>query len=155
MLYGFVAYFEVQNALGWESVGEGYDWSVGYYLDQMRTAEHAHGERLLGALDVHWYPEAQGDNRIVCNDGDTEADVAERLQAPRTLCTEDSWIADCCSEYLPISPRLQRAIETHDPGTTLAIAKHEYGAKGAILGGLAQVDAPGACRKHGVSVATL
>jgi len=159
VLYGFGAYQDFQDALDWGAVGQGYDWFVGYYLDQMRQTEQAHGRRLLDVLDVHWYPEARGDNRIVWNDNYTEADVEARLQAPRTLWdstyTEDSWIADCCSEYLPILPRLQQAIEEHYPETKLAITEYEYGAKASISGGLAQADALGAFGKYGVDLATL
>lgn len=159
VLYGFGAYLDFQGAPDWNSVGQGYDWFLDYYLEQMREAEQTRGERLLDVLDVHWYPEARGDNRIVWNDSYTEADVEARLQAPRTLWdstyTEDSWIADCCEEYLPILPRLQEAIEEHYPGTKLAITEYEYGAMGSISGGLAQVDALGAFGKYGVDIATL
>lgn len=159
VLYGFGAYLNLQGAPDWDAVNAGYDWFVDYYLDRMRAAEQAHGQRLLDVLDVHWYPEAEGDNRIVDPDATTDADVEARLQAPRTLWdstyTERSWIADCCSQYLPILPRLQQAIDTHYPGTQLAITEYDYGAKDAISGGLAQVDVLGAFGKYGVDIATL
>lgn len=161
MLYGFGAYLDFQGAPDWGAVNQGYDWFVGYYLDQMRQAEQTHGQRLLDVLDVHWYPEAQGEGgqRIVWNDSYTESANAARLQAPRTLWdstyTENSWIADCCSEYLPIIPRLQQAIEEHYPGTKLAITEYEYGAMGSISGGLAQAAALGAFGKYGVDIVTL
>ncbi len=159
VLYGFGAYLDFEGPSDWSSVSGGHDWFVSYYLDQMQQAEQTHGTRLLDVLDVHWYPEARGDNRIVFNDGNTEADIEARLQAPRTLWdstyTENSWIADCCSEDLPILPRLQQAIEEHYPGTKLAITEYEYGAMNTISGGLAQADALGAFGKYGVHLATL
>lgn len=158
-LYGFAAYLHLQDAPDWPAAGTGYTWFVDYYLDRMRQAEQEHGRRLLDAFDVHWYPEAQGDHRILDPDATTDADVAARLQAPRTLWdstyTEDSWIADCCSEYLPILPRLRQAIDTYYPGTALAITEYDYGAKDAISGGLTQADVLGAFGRYGVDLATL
>jgi mannan endo-1,4-beta-mannosidase len=159
VLYGFGAYQDFGGPSDWNSARGGHDWFVSSYLEQMREAEQAHGTRLLDVLDVHWYPEARGDNRIVFNDSYTAADAEARLQAPRTLWdstyTEDSWIADCCSEDLPILPRLQQAIEEHYPGTKLAITEYEYGAMDTISGGLAQADALGAFGTYGVHLATL
>ncbi len=159
VLYGFAAYLHLQDAPDWSTVGAGYDWFVDYYLDRMRQAEQTHGMRLLDALDVHWYPEARGDHRIVFEGGRTPADIAARLQAPRTLWdstyAENSWVADCCSRYLPILPRLRQAIDTYYPGTALAITEYDYGAKDAISGGLAQADVLGAFARYGVDVAAL
>ena len=47
--------------------------------DGMRKAEQTSGERLLDVLDVHWYPEARGDNRIVDATATTTNDAAARL----------------------------------------------------------------------------
>lgn len=158
-LYGFAAYLHLQDAPDWSDVGAGYDWFVDYYLDRMRQAEQKHGRRLLDVFDVHWYPEAEGDRRIVDPEATSSADVEARLQAPRTLWdstyTEDSWIADCCSEYLPILHRLRQALDTYYPGTALAITEYDYGAKDAVSGGLAQVDVLGAFGRYGVDIATL
>ena len=159
VLYGFGAYLDLQGAPDWSAVNQGYSWFIDYYLDQMRQAEQERGRRLLDVLDVHWYPEARGENRIVSPEATTPADIEARLQAPRTLWdstyTENSWIADCCSQYLPILPRLQRAIDEFYPGTKLAISEYDYGAKDAISGGLAQADVLGAFGKYGVDIATL
>lgn len=159
VLYGFGAYLDLQGAPDWNAVDQGYSWFIDYYLDRMRQAEQTRGQRLLDVLDVHWYPEARGDTRIVNPDATTPADVEARLQAPRTLWdstyTENSWIAECCSPYLPILPRLQQAIDEYYPGTKLAITEYDYGAKNAISGGLAQADVLGAFGKYGVDIATL
>jgi mannan endo-1,4-beta-mannosidase len=159
VLYGFGAYRDLQGAPGWNAVKAEYDWFIDYYLDRMWEAEQTHGQRLLDVLDVHWYPEARGDHRIVASDATTPADVEARLQAPRTLWdstyTENSWIADCCREFLPLLPRLQQAIDEYYPGTKLAITEYDYGAKHTISGGLAQADVLGAFGKYGVDVATL
>ncbi|RMH64637.1 MAG: hypothetical protein D6685_06630 [Bacteroidetes bacterium] len=158
-LYGFAAYLSLQDAPDWNQAGAGYRWFIDYYLDRLRQAEQATGRRLVDVLDVHWYPEARGDHRITDPDATTPADVAARLQAPRSLWdptyTETSWIADCCSAFLPILPTLQASIEAHYPGTKLAISEYNYGGGRSVSGGLAQADVLGAFGRHGVYIATL
>ena len=158
-LYGFAAYLSLQDAPDWNQVNQGYTWFIDYYLDQLRQAEQATGRRLVDVLDVHWYPEARGDNRITDNNATTPADVTARLQAPRTLWdptyTETSWIADCCGTYLPILPTLRQAIDTYYPETKLSITEYNYGGGHTISGGLAQADVLGAYGKYGVYIATL
>jgi hypothetical protein len=159
VLYGMTAFLSLQEAPDWARVGAGYDWFVPYYLDRMRQASREAGRRLVDALDVHWYPEARGDHRITDPAATTPADVEARLQAPRSLWdptyTEDSWIATWLGDYLPILPRLTRAIEAHYPGTGLAITEYDYGGGSTISGGLAQADVLGAFGRHGVDIATL
>lgn len=158
-LYGFGAYGWLQEAPDWNQVRAGHDWFIDYYLDELRRAEATEGQRLLDVLDVHWYPEARGDNRITDPASTTPADIEARLQAPRTLWdptyTESSWIAECCSAFLPILPRLQQSIAQNYPGTRLAITEYDYGGGGHISGGLAQADVLGAYGKYGVYLATL
>ncbi len=157
-LYGFAAYRSLQDAPDWNDVSQGTAWFVDYYLDQMRRAGEAQGRRLLDVLDVHWYPEARGDNRIT-EDGVSEADVEARLQAPRSLWDpsydETSWIAECCATYLPLIPRLQVAIGSYYPGTRLAVSEYNYGAGHVISGGLAQADVLGIFGREGVYLAAL
>lgn len=158
-LYGMTAFESLQDAPDWGQVGAGYDWFVDYYLTEMREAEVATGRRLLDVLDVHWYPEARGDHRITDPAATTPADIAARLQAPRTLWdptyTEDSWIGQWRGDYLPILPRLTAAIDEHYPGSGLAITEYDYGGGATISGGLAQADVLGAFGRYGVDVATL
>lgn len=158
-LYGMTAFISLQDAPDWGSAGAGHAWFVDYYLDRMREAELHAGRRLLDVLDVHWYPEARGDHRITEADATTAADVAARLQAPRTLWdptyVEDSWIGQWRREYIPILPRLTEAIEQHYPGTGLAVTEYSYGAGHTVSGGLAQADVLGALGRYGVGIATL
>lgn len=157
-LYGFAAYETLQGAPDWpqEQVGS---WFIDYYLDKMREAEEVQGIRLLDVLDVHWYPEARGDNRIVFGTALTEKDVAARLQAPRTLWdgtyVEDSWIGEWKQSFLPLLPNLHSAIETYYPGTKLAITEYNYGASSSISGGLAQTDVLGIFGTHDIHIASL
>lgn len=158
-LYGMTAFESLQEAPDWGTTGAGYDWFIGYYLTEMRQAGLTAGRRLLDVLDVHWYPEARGDHRITDPDATTPADIAARLQAPRTLWdstyTENSWIGQWRSEYLPILPRLRAAIDAYYPGTGLAITEYNYGAGNSISGGLAQADVLGAFGRYGVDIAAL
>ena len=158
-LYGFAAYETLQGAPDWEQERTG-KWFIEYYLEKMREAEQTHGIRLLDVLDVHWYPEARGDNRITLNDGsETTNDALARLQAPRTLWdasyVEDSWIGQWKQAFLPIIPTLQESIESYYPGTKLGITEYNYGAGNSISGGLAQVDVLGVFGTSGIHLATL
>lgn len=158
-LYGFAAYAWLQEAPDWGQVSAGHDWFIDYYLDQMRQAEQTAGRRLLDVLDVHWYPEEYGDNRIVDAAATTPADNAARLQAPRTLWDPtfdgDSWIAQCCNEFLPILPRLQQSIQQNYSGTRLGISEYDFGGGDHISGGIAQADVLGLFGRYEVYLATL
>jgi mannan endo-1,4-beta-mannosidase len=161
VLYGFSAYLNFQGAPDWNSVSKGknYSWFIDYYLDQMKQAEITFGKRLLNVLDLHWYPEAQGDNRITESSANTSNDKAARLQAPRTLWdfhyTEKSWITSSgFSNYLPIIPKLMASINKYYPGTKLAFTEFTYGGENDITGALATADVLGIFGKYGVYLAT-
>ena len=119
---------------------------VDHYLASMAEASAQSGRRLLHRLDIHWYPEAVGDERVVTEDT-SPATVAARVQAPRSLWDADyresSWIVDVIGEPIALIPRMQRSIDEHYPGTGLAITEYNFGAAGHVSGGLAQVDALG------------
>ena len=99
----------------------------------MRQASEAEGKRLLDVLDVHWYPEARGDDIRITDQVGTNETRKARLQAPRTLWDptyiEDSWIGQWGSHHLPLLPTLQQSIDTYYPGTKLAITEFNYGAQ--------------------------
>ncbi len=156
---GFTAYLSCQDAPDWNTVKGGYHWYLDYYLDQFRLAGQAAGTRLLDVLDVHWYPEAQGDHRITDTNATTAADKQARMQASRSLWdstyTENSWIGQWFRSYLPILPSLQHSIAAYYPGTKLAITEYNYGGGSDVSGGLAQADVLGAFGRNGVYIATL
>jgi len=157
-LYGFYAYYALQDAPDWATEKGSYGWYVDYYLDKMKQASQSAGKRLLDTLDVHWYPEAQGGGqRIVFGTGNADTQKA-RVQAPRSLWDstylEDSWIATSFPSYLPIIPQLQSSIDTYYPGTKLAITEYSYGGEGDISGGIAQADALGIFGKYGLYFAS-
>jgi hypothetical protein len=153
VLYGFGAYYDFQGAPDWNTVkkGKSYNWFIDYYLDEMKKAETTYGKRLLDVLDVHWYPEARGDNRITESGANTTADKTARLQAPRTLWdfhyTETSWITSSgYSGYLPLIPKLISSINQYYPGTKLSFTEFTYGGESS--------DVLGIFGKYGVHLAT-
>jgi len=158
-LYGFGAYENLQGAPDWQSEKIG-RWFIDYFLDKMRQAEQDYGKRLLDVLDVHWYPEAMGDNRIVFSDSPgTEKDILARLQAPRSLWDatyiENSWIGEWKSDFLPIIPNIQASIDQYYPGTQLGITEYNYGGANSISGGIAQADVLGIFGTNEIHLASL
>jgi hypothetical protein len=155
-LYGFAAYTDFQGAPDWNTVkqGKSYDWFIDYYLDKMKEAGTQYGKRLLNVLDVHWYPEAQGDNRITESNATTENDKLARVQAPRTLWDktykEKSWIGDWGTAHLPLIPKLMASINKYYPGTKLSFTEFTYGGENHITGAIAVDDVLGIFAKYGV-----
>ncbi|MBN2425421.1 MAG: glycoside hydrolase family 44 protein [Calditrichaceae bacterium] len=160
-LYGFNAFLSLQDAPDWlaEKNSAGYDWFIDYYLDKMKMAENEAGFRLLDVLDLHWYSEARGDNRITENFAGTHKDALARVQAPRTLWDpdyqENSWICENYKSYLPLIPRVQASINKYYPGTRIAFAEINYGGGNHISGAIAIADMLGIMAKYQVYLAAL
>ncbi len=165
VLYGFAAYLDFQGASDWSTEGSGYEWFIQYYLDKMEAASSSAGKRLLDILDVHWYPEAQGDGqRIVFGSPPySQANAEARMQAPRTLWDPDyvypngetSWINQSWfAQYLPLIPRILDDISTYYPDTNLAFTEFDYGGADHYSGGIATTDVLGIFGKYGVYIAT-
>lgn len=131
---------------------------VPYYLDQMHAAEAQYGKRVIDYMDIHWYPEAQGDGQRITGDCVTAGCVEARVQAPRSLWdatyTETSWITQW-STLGPINllGRMKKDIADHYPGTQLAINEWNYGAGSHISGGIATADVLGILGREGVGMA--
>ncbi|MBN1765033.1 MAG: glycoside hydrolase family 44 protein [Sedimentisphaerales bacterium] len=157
VLYGFNGYNTLQDAVDWEKEKQGYTWFLDYYLDKMKAA--GDGKRLLDILDLHWYPEAQGDGIVVKFSAESysQANAEARMQSPRTLWDpdyiEDSWIGQWFSRFLPLLPTVQKSIEKYYPGTKLSITEYCYGAGNHISGGITQVDVLGIFGKYGLYMA--
>ena len=66
----------------------------------MKKASDTTGKRLLDALDLHWYSEAEGIDSVRITDAaaTSTADNLARVQAPRSLWdknyAENSWIEE-------------------------------------------------------------
>jgi Glycoside hydrolase family 44 len=159
--YGFGGYLTFQDAPDWAApLSTGYGWFLDYYLDKMEANSVVAGKRLLDALDVHWYPEAQdgAGNRITDNSINTAAMYSTRMQTPRSLWDYDyheiSWIETWYSQWLPILPPLQNSINTYYPDTNLSISEYAYGGEDHYSGGIATADVLGIFGKYGVYIAT-
>jgi hypothetical protein len=153
--YGWGGYTDLQGA---PDAG-GRDF-LNFYLQSMAAAGTTAGHRLLDALDVHWYPEAQGGGVRITNNDNSAAVVAARNQAPRSLWDpayiETSWITQCCSGgAIRLLPRLKDKITANYPGTKLAITEYNYGGANHISGAIAQADVLGVFGREGLYAATL
>ncbi len=146
---------------GWETLTGSDDYAakgefLNYYLDKCAAAEEADGQRLIDYVDLHWYPEAVGDDARVTDGTTTAGAVEARLQAPRSLWdptyVEDSWITNDSigGEAIQLLPRIQGQIDEHYPGTKLAIAEWDYGANNHVSGALAAADVLGIFGREGV-----
>jgi hypothetical protein len=151
----------MQNAPDWNAVRGSTAWYVDYFLDRLKRASDSSGFRLLDALDLHWYPEAQGDCRIIfdpCNQTSVNQ-ITARLQAPRSLWdstyVETSWIAQGVlgNRSINLVPRLFASINRYYPGTNLSFSEVTYGGEGHVSGGLAMADFLGVAGRMGVFAA--
>jgi hypothetical protein len=139
-----------------------------YLLKEVRQQEVAQGRTLMDAIDVHWYPEAQGGGqRITTLDSSNPDVVAARVQAPRSLWDpsyiETSWISQWSTHQpgqsgvpgpVTLLPRLQRDIDEFKPGTKITMTEYNYGGTSDISGAIAQADALGVFGKQNVFAAT-
>lgn len=159
VLYGFNAYKSFNNAPDWESEGAGYPWFISYFLDRMAQAEKAAGQRLVDVLDLHYYSEAKGANRVTACTDETHTDCIEaRLQAPRSLWdltyTENSWIGQYNEQFLPILPLVNASVAQYYPGTKLSFTEYSFGGGNQISGAVAEADVLGIFAKYGVYMAS-
>ncbi|MBS1725702.1 MAG: hypothetical protein JST51_03210 [Armatimonadetes bacterium] len=151
--YGWYGFMALQGA----SDGGGRNF-LDVYLDGMRNAEVQDGKRLLDVLDVHWYPEAQGDGHRIVSDGDTPGMSEARIQSPRSLWdssyVETSWITQSMGNApIRLIPMIQDRIHAHYPGTKLGFTEYSYGGANAISGAIAQADVLGLMGRNGVFAA--
>jgi hypothetical protein len=151
--YGWEGYVSLQNAPD----ANGRDF-IEFYLDSMKTAEQQNGARLVDVLDLHWYPEATGGGTRITDEGTGAAEVAARLQAPRSLWddtyTETSWITSSTNGPIELIPRMMKKIADHYPGTLLSISEYNYGGGGDVSGGIAEADVLGIFGRDGMFAAT-
>ena len=137
--YGWEGYLTLQNAP--DAYGRDF---LDYYLQQMQQASFTAGERLLDALDVHFYTS-------------TPNDPADIMQAPRSLWDptymENSWIAQSIPGPIELIPRLQAKINQFYPGTKLSISEYNYGGGDSIAGAIAEADALGIYGRQGLFAA--
>lgn len=156
--YGFSEYQNLQDAPDWNNYTSYGDF-LGAYLAKMKEAETQYGMRLLDVLDLHWYPEAQGEAnngewvRVALSANSDNQVAYARMQAPRSLWdssyTEHSWIGQWFSP-IALLPRLHSTIDRHYPGTKIAFTEINYGGDNHISGGIAMADVLGIFGKYDV-----
>lgn len=154
--YGWQSFKDLQQSPDAKTKGQ----FLGYYLDKMKAAEAANGERLIDYLDVHWWPDIMAAGVRIIETGGVPEIAAARLQAPRELWDpdflEDSWIQDeLGSEPLRLIPRLKGEIADHYPGTKLSISAWYYGGGDEISGAIATADVLGIFGREGVDAAAV
>ena len=155
--YGWSEYKTLQDAPDAKENNATYGSYLDFFLAAMKKLEQKHHQRLVHALDVHWYPEARGAKRITEKDVSPKT-VEARVQAPRSLWdpsyVEKSWIAaDLGGKPIRLIPWLQEKIAARYPGTKLAMTEYNFGAGDHISGGLAQADALGVFGREGLTLA--
>jgi hypothetical protein len=163
--YGWTAYF--YSALDWEAGGAWWENPIDrnahggtplveWYLQQMKDYEDTHGIRILDYLDLHYYPAAPG---VTLNTAGGAARQALRLRSTRSLWDttypDESWIGTDVGEAVYLIPRMQGWIDTHYPGTKIAITEYNWGGLEHINGALAQADVLGIFGREGVGLANL
>lgn len=151
---------------GWSAFTDGSwgdldgEWFIDAYLKAMKQAEEDDGRRLLDVLDLHWYPEAQGDGKRIVFDGGTgDGSNEARIQAPRSLWDpdykEDSWIAEWQTKGpIALLPMINEKIETNYPGTKLSFTEWDFGETSHWSSGLAASDALGIFGEYNVYATT-
>ena len=127
----------------------GGEWFLPWFLHQVRDHDLKAGRRTLDVLDVHYYPQGQG---LYGGQDDRDAQ-ARRLRSTRSLWdpayTDESWIG----QPVRLIPRLNEWIAQDYPGTRLGITEWNFGADGAMDGGLAVADVLGLLGREGVFLA--
>jgi hypothetical protein len=148
--YGYYGFTSLQGTYS------GPDFTA-WFLDQLRRADAAAGKRLVDVLDLHWYPEAQGDGQRITGTSTTAGSVEARVQAPRSLWDptyrETSWVASAEGGPIELLPRMKARIAANDPGVRLAITEYSYGGGAHISGALAEADVLGIFGREGVYLA--
>ncbi|HDQ25228.1 MAG TPA: hypothetical protein ENN43_00580 [bacterium] len=170
MFFGFWAMNNFQDPPDWASEKGSFQWYVDYYLAKMKEASDADGRRLLDVFSFHLYSEAReglappytyesGACRITLGNCNTNDARIARMQAPRTLWDasyrENSSVAQWFSWSLPIIPKVQASINTHYPGTKLALTEYNHGGGNDYSGGISMADTLGIFGKYGVYAAAM
>lgn len=162
MVFGAVAYgfYEMENLQDAPDAG-GRNY-FDFILDSWRIAETNYGQRVVDAIDFHWYPEARSTDNVRVSAVNTlspsDAVVDARLQSPRSLWdpsySETSWIRNYLGGPIKLLTTLKQRIASRYPGTKIAITEYDYGGLAHISGGLAQADVLGIFAREGVYAAT-
>ena len=133
---------------------------VEWYLQRVCAEPGPGGVRLVDYLDLHYYPQGAGidglDNDVAAGE---QPDVqARRLRSLRELYdasyTSESWIGQTAYPNPNLLRRARTAIDTHCPGTKLALTEYKWGPDNGVTGALAQAELLAIFGREGVDYAT-
>lgn len=117
-----------------------------WYLEKFRELESKTGSRHLDALDIHYYPQAEG-----VFQGTDNPDM--RVRSTRSLWdkeyVDESWV----DEPIYLIPRMKRIIEKNYPKTKLIIGEYSFGETNDVSGAIAVAESLGVFAQHGVYAA--
>jgi len=127
----------------------GWDY-MPWLLNQLKLTNNATGQRLLDIFSLHYYPQY---NEFGQGDSSTAA------QLKRNECTRDLWDTSYVSSSwvgasVQLIPRMKSWVNTHYPGTKIAITEYSWGAESHVSGAIAQADVLGIFGREGVDLAT-
>ena len=137
--YGWAEYKTLQEAPDSKEHNDKYGTYLDYFLASMKKLEEKHHQRLVHALDVHWYPEARGAKRITEPDNSPKTD-RRRACRRRAACgirptsRRAGSPASSASKPIRLIPWLQEKIADRYPGTKLAMTEYDFGARDPHLG---------------------
>jgi mannan endo-1,4-beta-mannosidase len=161
---GWGGFMDLQGATDWNQVKGNYGYFCAYLLDQMKKESDKAGKRLMDVIDIHYYTEAQSPNGTtrMWFAGTGRDDAITRMQCTRSLWDstykEKSWITQYVVQNAPflcLFPRIQKMIDTYNPGTKIAVTEYNFGGNNHISGGIAHADFLGLCAKYGIYQANI
>ncbi len=128
------------------------------YLEAIHAANQKAKKQVVDVLDLHWYPEAQGDGVRICNGPDKPGTPAARIMAPRSLWdptyVETSWITQSNGgKPITLLPDTFGRIAKYCPEMKLSFNEYNYGGENVISGAMAQADVLGLFGRYGVFAA--
>lgn len=154
--FGWSEFMSLSSAPDSKEHNDKYGTYLEFFLAKMKELEQKHGRRLVHVLDVHWYPEMRGTQRITENDTSHKT-IAARLEAPRSFWDpefkEKSWIGDSWGKPIRFFPWLKELVAARYPGTKIALTEYNFGSGDHVSGGLAQIDVLGILGREGVYIA--
>jgi hypothetical protein len=145
-----------------ESQKHGGDSQLVYLLKRFRAAEAKHGKRLIDIIDIHWYQElygmtSKGEKKRVLDDlpydrlfTPLQFEALREWYDPTFKPTAklESWTHGANAHrlwdpYHPVIPALKKILETHYPGTKLAVNEYDNGSPEQYHGALLRAAALG------------
>ncbi len=134
---------------------------IEWFAQQTADYETKTGQRILHALDVHYYPQRWVSGIGVYSPGNNDRNPL--LIEARIQSTRDLWDAQYTSQSRPgetwiketqaIIPRLQYVAKNYANGAKLALNEYDWTGEGNISGALAQAELLGIFARHNLDIA--